>query len=127
MAKKKRALTTAEGSPLHEIAFNPMDAPLDLTKNEKLRTTALMLAIQYVTETICKDAEMYRALKQDGQHLATANVPHVVTCAINFEAFLLGRVTVAKQAAAEQPPSVDAVDPHAASTGKLSTREKSSS
>lgn len=76
---------------LKHIAFIPDDEPLSLTKPEKLRTTALLFAIQHVEKTICNDAQMYQALKADGKTLVAASVPYVIESAINFEAFLLGR------------------------------------
>jgi len=120
------------------MMFDPGAQHLDLNKAEKLRTTALLMAINYVRETICDDAEMYRALRQDGKELVPATVPWVLKAAVEFEDFLLGyysRTNVAmvnrgveleqKRANAarvaqstegvstpsEESPSADAVDP----------------
>lgn len=82
-----------EGAELDAVMFDPGEQHLDLTKAEKLRTTALLMAINYVRETICNDAEMYRALRQDGKELVPASVPWVLQCSIDFELFLLGYYT----------------------------------
>ena len=109
LAKKKREaigdppdvmrdpkLTFSEMSPeekeaVRHIMFPPEDMPLDLTKAEKIRSTALIMAIQYVEKTICNDAQMYQELRRDGRQLVPATTPHVIRSAVQFEQFLLGR------------------------------------
>lgn len=69
--------------------FEPeTDLQLDLTKLEKLRATALTLAIRYYVETIVKDGELYRAMVKTGAQLKPAAVGGVIECAIGFEHFL---------------------------------------
>ncbi len=84
-------MTVEKREALNLMAYDPGEQCLDLTKGEKVRTTALLMAINYVRETICQDAEMYRAIRQDGKDLIPASVPHIINCSINFENFLLGR------------------------------------
>lgn len=80
-----------EVDALDNFMFDPGEQHLDLTKAEKLRTTALLMAINYVRETICNDAELYRAMRQDGKTFTAATVPMIVQCSVEFEDFLLGR------------------------------------
>lgn len=78
-----------------EIAYDPTKATLDLTKEEKRRTTALMLAIQAYSNLIIKDAEMYKAISSDaarghGPVIKPATMSAMVEAAINFDAFIAG-------------------------------------
>lgn len=78
------------------VGFDPATQHLDLSKDEKLRTTALMLAIQGYKELIIKDAEYLRAVsdlarRDEGPKLQGATMDAMVHAAIKFEAFLLGR------------------------------------
>lgn len=127
--------TQEEVDAINHTMYDPGEQHLDLTKAEKLRTTALLMAINYVRETICSDAELYRAMRQDGKQFIAASVPWIVGCSVDFEDFLLGRysnrnVALVKRGAeaeraneagrsepaSEEAPSVDAVDPQAGST-----------
>lgn len=103
MAKRKRQVKQ-DGDPrevgnllpgdregLGAVMFDPGEQHLDLTKSEKLRTTALLMAINYIRETICNDAELYRAMRQDGKNFVAASLPYILTCSVEFEDFLLGR------------------------------------
>lgn len=67
---------------------------LDLTKEEKLRTAALIMAIHYHVETIVKDAAMYQAMVNRQEHLKPSTVERVVRIAEEFERFLLGKPSV---------------------------------
>lgn len=80
------------------------DMKLDLTKDEKLRTAALMMAIRYHTETIIKDAAYLQLMMQREKeakfsndpdmemiHLRPSTVTAVVHIAREFENFLLGK------------------------------------
>jgi len=80
------------------------DMKLDLTKDEKLRTAALMMAIRYHTETIIKDAAYLQLMMQREKeakfsndpdiemiHLRPSTVTAVVHIAREFELFLTGQ------------------------------------
>lgn len=79
------------------------DMNLDLNKEQKMRTVALMLGIRYYTDTIIKDPaylQVMIAREKEMQfsndpgkelwHLRPANVHSVIHCASEFEQFLLG-------------------------------------
>jgi hypothetical protein len=78
------------------IAYNPADVTLDLTKAEKRRTTALMLAIQAYGNLIIKDAEMYREVKlserNGGPVIQPATMDAMVRAAIQFDLFISGEL-----------------------------------
>lgn len=72
-------------------AYDPMFEQLMMAREEKIRATALVMAIKYVTDTVIKDAEMLRELKHDtNQKIKPTHHMHVVEAAIEFERFLLG-------------------------------------
>lgn len=91
-----------EASPHHVIeeaglAFDPSTQHLDLTKEEKRRTTALMMAIQAYNNLIIKDAEMYMAIsreqgKDEPPRIKPATIEAMVMAAIKFDAFISGRL-----------------------------------
>ncbi len=65
------------------------DMPLDLTKEEKLRVTALMLVIRYHVETIIKEGTLYQAMRMDPEvHLRPTTTMMVIDIAGNFEEYL---------------------------------------
>jgi hypothetical protein len=80
------------------------DMKLDLTKEEKLRTAALMLGIRYHVDTIIKDPRYLELMIQrekeakyspgdgspDDWHLRPSTVIAVIHCAQEFEQYLLG-------------------------------------
>jgi hypothetical protein len=66
------------------------DMPLDMTHDEKLRMTALMMAVSYHKETIVKDGQMYQTMKAQGTNLRASSPKQVVDAAIVFEAYLRG-------------------------------------
>src|SRR5271165_3087476 len=81
-----------------EIAFDPTKMALDLTKGEKRRTTALLLAIQAYDHLIIKDAEMYNAIsrdrtREDGPVIQPATMGAMVEAAIQFDLFIAGRLS----------------------------------
>ena len=82
-----------DGRVLEEagVAFNPLDAPLDLTKAEKRRTTALMMAIQAYSNLIVKDAAMYTTMVAGGKRLKEASIDAMVVAAMQFDAFIAGQ------------------------------------
>jgi len=94
-----------------DTAFDPTQMHLDLTKEEKRRTTALMLSIQAYQHLIIKDAEYLREAhsqaRSNGSVIRPATMDAIVIGAMKFDAFISGRMTLPL----ETPPSVDAVDP----------------
>ncbi len=90
-----------QDSPHHVLeesgtAFDPGTQYLDLTKEEKRRTTALMMAIQAYSNLIIKDAEMYEAIcreqkrENEGPKIKPATVDAMVLAAIQFDHFISG-------------------------------------
>lgn len=74
-------------------AFIPEKQHLDLTKDEKRRTTALMLAIQAYNHLIIKEAAYLReaadlARRDEGPKLSTATIDGMVDAAMKFDAFI---------------------------------------
>jgi hypothetical protein len=87
--KKKSDQSLIEAKPVPP--YDPTtELNLDLTHDEKLRTTALMLAIQYYERTIVSDGALYSAMKSHGVELRPAHPNNVVDIASQFVAFLLG-------------------------------------
>lgn len=83
-------------------AFDPTVQHLDLTKDEKRRTTALMMAIQAYRELIIKDAEMLRevanlARNNDGPKLRPATIDGMLDAALKFDAFIAGDIDDLKE------------------------------
>jgi hypothetical protein len=78
------------------VAFDPTRMHLDLTKDEKRRTTALLLAIQAYQNLIIKDAEYLREAhaqaRTNGIVIQPATMDAMVTAAIQFDAFISGRL-----------------------------------
>lgn len=91
------------------VAFDPGRTPMDLTKEEKRRTTALMMAIQAYQHLIIKDADMYKAVSdearnREGPKITPATMDGIVIAAIQFDLFISGKlvaseITVAKVSA----------------------------
>lgn len=93
---------------LNEVAYDPTQMTLDLTKAEKRRTTALMLAIQAYEKLIIKDAEMYTAISRDrernnGPVIQPATMDAMVQAAMNFDDFIAGRFEEIEEAPPKQP------------------------
>lgn len=79
------------------VAFDPTTQHLDLTKDEKRRTTALMMAIQAYQNLIIKDAdylkEMYKQSEYvGGPTIKPATMDGMVEAAIQFDAFIAGKL-----------------------------------
>lgn len=107
------------------VAFDPAQMHLDLTKAEKRRTTALILAIQAYDKLIIKDAEYLREAhtqaRSDGSVIRPATMDAMVLAALQFDAFISGKLVpqsgIERDASTvEQPHAVDAVDPPVDST-----------
>ena len=92
-----------------ETAFDPTTQHLDLTKEEKRRTTALMMAIQAYRELIIKEAAYLKeaadlARRDEGPRLRPATIDAMVEAAFKFDCFISGRVgPVTTQEADEEP------------------------
>lgn len=78
------------------IAYDPTTMHLDLTKAEKRRTTALMMAIQAYSNLIIKDAEYLREAhaqqRSGGPVIQPATMDAMVIAALQFDAFISGRM-----------------------------------
>lgn len=77
------------------IGFDPTRQHLDLSKEEKRRTTSLLLAIQAYDKLIIKDAEMYIAIsrdagREDGPKIRPATIDAIVEASIKFDLFISG-------------------------------------
>lgn len=68
-----------------------LDMSLDLNKDEKLRATALMMAVSYHKETIVKDGGMYQTMKANGTNLRASAPTQVIDAAVVFEGYLRGQ------------------------------------
>ena len=78
-----------------DVAFDPTTQYLDLTKNEKRRTTALMLACNAYKELIIKDAAYLReasemARRDEGPQIQPATIDAMVIAAYKFDRFIAG-------------------------------------
>ena len=118
------------------VAFDPTRMHLDLTKAEKRRTTALMLAIQAYNNIIIKDAEYLREAhsqaRSNGAVIRPATMDAMVVAAIQFDAFISGRISVQGTGISrdnqsgvpptdELAPTADAVDRSVPDQGTPST------
>lgn len=77
------------------VAFDPGTQHLDLSKEEKRRTTALMMAIQAYRELIIKEAAYLEkaadlARRDEGPKLRPATIDAMVDAAIKFDDFISG-------------------------------------
>lgn len=75
------------------IGFDPTTQHLDLSKEEKRRTTALMMAIQAYQNLIIKDADYLReasnlAQRDLGPKIAPATMNEMVAAAVQFDHFI---------------------------------------
>jgi hypothetical protein len=78
------------------VAFDPTAQHLDLTKDEKRRTTALLLAIQAYRELIIKDAAYLKEVhdeqrrSNDPPQIKPATIDAMIDAAIRFDKFIAG-------------------------------------
>jgi hypothetical protein len=75
------------------VGFDPTSQYLDLSKDEKRRTTALFLAINAYRELIIKEADYLRevnalARSGEGPHLQTATIDAMIVAAGKFDRFI---------------------------------------
>lgn len=78
------------------IAFDPTTQAVDLSKEEKRRTTALFMAINAYHELIIREADYLReaanlAQRGDGPKLQPATIEAIVAAAIKFDDFISGQ------------------------------------
>lgn len=82
----------------NDVAYDPGRMTVDLTKEQKRRTTALMMAIQAYDKLIIKDAEMYNAISRDTSRgapvIQPATMSAIVEAAIQFDAFIAGEFSL---------------------------------
>ena len=90
------------------IAYDPTQMTVDLTKAEKRRTTALLLAIQAYNHLIIKDAEylkeMHNEARRGGSVIQPATMNAMVDAALQFDAFISGKFDTEYK---EEPPIVE--------------------
>ena len=75
------------------VAFDPSIQHLDLSTEEKRRTTALLMAIQAYQNLIIKDADYLReaseqARRNDGPAIKPATIDAMVEAAFKFDSFI---------------------------------------
>jgi hypothetical protein len=109
-----------------DIAFNPTTMHLDLDKEEKRRTTALLMAIQAYQHLIIKDGGYLRAAadlaqRGEGPTLHPATIDAMVEAALKFDAFIAGQLQL--QAS---PPATGGAQTEAesAAEGKPASKKK---
>ena len=79
------------------VGFDPNTQHLDLTKDEKRHTTALMMAIQAYKELIIREAAYLEtvadlARRGEGPAIRPATIDAMVVAAIKFDCFISGSV-----------------------------------
>lgn len=81
------------------VAFDPTTQHMDLSKEEKRRTTALLMAIQAYNNLIIKDADYYIAVMREqgrngdnGPTIRPATMDAMVMAAIQFDDFISGKI-----------------------------------
>jgi hypothetical protein len=105
------------------VAFDPTTQHLDLSRDEKRRTTALMMAIQAYNQLIIREAAYLTAAadlarRNEGPAIHPATVDAMVVCAIKFDDFIAGRLTQSVEPPPEKPRAES--EEHAA-TGFVAT------
>ncbi len=88
------------------VAFDPTTQHLDLSKEEKRRTTALMLAINAYRELIIKEAAYLKeaadlARREEGPKLQPATIDAIVEAAIKFDLFITGQTDTTEPATSD--------------------------
>lgn len=95
-SKEKELKDSSPHQALEEagVGYDPTVQHLDLTKEEKRRTTALMMAIQAYQNLIIKDADYLReaanmAQRGTGPQIQPATMNAMVEAAIQFDLFIV--------------------------------------
>ena len=106
-------------------AFDPTKVHLDLTKEEKRRTTALLLAIQAYQGIIIKDAEMYEAVSREKARtteppIKPATMTAMVEAALDFDDFISGELQarIAKAERSKSPKGTKSTPTATAAAGE---------
>lgn len=95
------------------VAFDPTTQHMDLTTEEKRRTTALLMAIQAYNNLIIKDAEMYIAISREnhrktdddgGPVIRPATMNAMVIAAMQFDDFISGKLAAKLKEPDESEP-----------------------
>lgn len=73
---------------------NPEDMRLALSPDQSVRSTALILALKYYSDTVVKDGVMYQTMIQAGKNLAPMHHHAVLAIAEDFTAFLCKRIAL---------------------------------
>jgi len=89
-------------------AYDPTTQYVDLSKEEKRRTTALLMAIQAYNNLIIKDADYYIAVmreqgrnSEDGPIIRPATMDAMVVAAMQFDDFISGKLETPDESAKE--------------------------
>lgn len=82
------------------VAFDPASQHLDLSKEEKRRTTALLMAINAYSGLIIKDADYLREVSTQARTnpeltIRPATIDAIVDAAMKFDRFIAGEATPA--------------------------------
>lgn len=93
-------MVASDHSALEEggVAFDPASQYLDLSKEEKRRTTSLLMAIQAYEKLIIKDAEYLREVyaqqrgQSDGPKIMPATIDAMLDAAWKFDLFISGKL-----------------------------------
>jgi hypothetical protein len=92
------------------VGFDPTSQHMDLSKEEKRRTTALLMAIQAYQGLIIKDAEMLREVRiqarenPDAPKIQPATMDAMVAAAIQFDDFIAGKPSSANPKVSNECP-----------------------
>lgn len=60
----------------------------DMTKDERIRSLSLMLAIKYHGETVVKDGTLYQQYKLEGRNMRTLDDEMIIETAVRYETFI---------------------------------------
>jgi hypothetical protein len=90
------------------VAFDPTTQHLDLSKDEKRRTTALLMAINAYQHLIIKEAAYLKeaadlARRDEGPKLQPATIDAMVEAAIKFDMFIEGQLNGAVHVETREP------------------------
>lgn len=96
------------------VAFDPTTQHVDLTTEEKRRTTALLMAIQAYNNLIIKDADYYIAVMreqgrngEDGPTIRPATMNAMVEAAMQFDDFISGKLVAKPEELQETTNATD--------------------
>ena len=95
-----------------DTAFDPTTQHLDLSKEEKRRTTALMMAIQAYKELIIREADYLEkvadlARRGEGPAIQPATIDAMVVAAIKFDCFIAGQAEAVPDSNDSSEPDED--------------------